>query len=338
MPTYLGIDIAKDTFEVAFPHTNCRYKNTTAGIEQFLAELASIKEPYCVMEATGNYHTKLATLLHADNIAVAVVNPYQIRKYAQLRLARHKTDKADAKLIANFASDCHEHLTRWEPESPAIQRLRQLRMLRAKLKETETMYKNQRHALEQLPAPMQWQEVLATVAKLLKEHQAHLVKIEKQMQACLDETLEATYKHLTSIKGIGNETALMLITLTGNFTRFTNAKVFADFIGIAPTHKQSGTSVKGKGGISKIGDALARKVLYMGAKSAARYNPACKAFYARLRASGKCYRHAIVAVANKLLKQAFAVVRLKQPFQDLTHTVKPSFQPNLIPSMKTFSS
>jgi transposase len=87
MPTYLGIDIAKDTFEVAFPHAPRSYKNTTDGIDKFLVDLAGVPDPYCVMEATGNYHTKLATLLHTDGVAVAVVNPYQIRKYAQLRLA-----------------------------------------------------------------------------------------------------------------------------------------------------------------------------------------------------------------------------------------------------------
>jgi transposase len=107
-------------------------------------------------------------------------------------LPRHKTDKADAKLIADFATHCHDHLVRWEPHSPAIESLRQLRTLRAKLKETETMYKNQRHALEQLPASTQCKASIATLTKLLKEHKAHLTQVEKQMQACLDDALKTT--------------------------------------------------------------------------------------------------------------------------------------------------
>jgi transposase len=121
---------------------------------------------------------------------------------------------------------------------------------------------------------------------------------------------------LTSIKGIGDTLASALIVATGGFTYFTSAKQISRFLGLCPTYQQSGTSVNIKGHINRNGDTHLRGQLYVAAMASLRCNTTCKEMYDRLRANGKSGRVAIVAIANKLIRQAFAVVNNNQPYID----------------------
>ena len=121
---------------------------------------------------------------------------------------------------------------------------------------------------------------------------------------------------LTSIKGIGNTLASALIVATGGFTYFTSAKQISRFLGLCPTYQQSGTSVNIKGHINRNGDTHLRSQLYIAALSSLRCNTACKEMYDRLRSNGKPGKVALVAITNKLIRQAFAVVNNNQPYID----------------------
>ncbi len=311
----VGIDISKDYFDACFAGQHRRYAYSLEGIETFMSETAALGEARFVMEATGNYFYKLALALVEARRKTYVVNPYRVKAFGKSRLQRHKSDKADARLIHDFAVANAEAMVPWQPESQTIAALRQLRTVRVQVQKTATVYENQRHALLQLPESQQSQDALQICQQMIAHCQKQLNIIGKQMQALLDDELKKNYELLDTIAGIGRESALMLLILTGNFTKFRSAKAFADYIGIAPTHYESGTSVKGRGSISKMGDARARQVLYLAAMSAVRHNEACRAFYVRLRQTGHAHKHAVVAVANKLIRQAFAVIRQQAPFE-----------------------
>ena len=121
---------------------------------------------------------------------------------------------------------------------------------------------------------------------------------------------------LTSIKGIGENIASALIMATGGFTYFSSAKQISRFLGLCPTYQQSGTSVNVKGHINRNGDTHLRSLLYVVAFASIRSNTACKETYERLRSRGKSGRVAIIAIANKLIRQAFAIVTNNRPYID----------------------
>ena len=118
------------------------------------------------------------------------------------------------------------------------------------------------------------------------------------------------------LKGIGVTLAAALIMATGGFTYFDNAKQLTRHLGLSPTYQQSGTSVNFKGHINRNGDSSLRSQLYVAAFASLRCNTECKACYDRLRSNGKPGKVAVIAVANKLIRQAFAVVTQEKPYVD----------------------
>ena len=105
------------------------------------------------------------------------------------------------------------------------------------------------------------------------------------------------------------KTALFLIVVTDGFAKFETAKQLCSYVGITPTIRESGSSVRGRSRISKVGNKKLRNLLFLVSFSACKYNKACKAIYDRIVAKGKSKKLALIAVANKLLKQAFAIAK-----------------------------
>ena len=143
------------------------------------------------------------------------------------------------------------------------------------------------------------------------------------MEEVVTEVFDKQLKALTSIKGIGVTLATALIVATGGFTYFENAKQLSRFIGICPTIEQSGSSINIRGHINRNGDEHLRSMLYVAAWSASKYNKGCKECYDRLRTNGKPGKVAMVAVANKLVRQAFAVVKSNKSYIDGFVSTKP---------------
>lgn len=156
--------------------------------------------------------------------------------------------------------------------------------------------------------------------KILDKTVKFLMKQIKEMEEELSSLANIEYKKqmdmLTSIKGIGVTLATVLIVATGGFTYFDNAKQLTRYLGLSPTYQQSGTSVNLKGHINRNGDSYLRSQLYVAAFSSLRCNTECKACFDRLRANGKPGKVAVVAVANKLVRQAFAVITQGKEYVD----------------------
>lgn len=255
------------------------------------------------MEATGPYYLRLASWLYQNGFKVSVINPLVIRRFCQMKLIRAKTDKADARMIALYGKT--EKPAAWEPHANYIMKLQQLDSLTDLLIKTRTALQNQLHAFQATG-------LIDTFSRsLLKQEIRHITrkleKIELQVIALVEQHHKEMLENLTSIPGIGRKTAVALITISAGFKRFNHHKQLSAYIGITPRIYESGTSVKGRASICKLGMSRIRASLYVCAWAARKCNEACKLLYERLVAKGKAKNLALIAVANKLVKQAFAI-------------------------------
>ena len=309
MPAFLGIDVAKATLECALigPKTPRRTSvpNTPVGHRQLLAWLAKqhVADVLACLEATGTYSDQIAQALHDASIPVSVVNPARIAAYAKSRLARNKTDPADAVLIAQFAQS--EQPPLWQPPAPEMRELRALvRHLDSLLAQRQA--ERNRMAAGGHPEP---------VEQALREHLAFLDKqiaaVQEQINEHIGRHPELKREHdlLDSITGIGTRTATRLLAETGGMGRFEDSRAVAAYAGLTPRRYQSGTSVRGKTRLSKVGNAGLRAALYMPALVARQHNQVLKAFGERLAAAGKPKMAVIGAVMRKLLVLAYGVVK-----------------------------
>ena len=318
---YIGIDCAKLTFEVAFPqeqnHRVTQFDNTQEGFESLFCQLPV--GSHCVMQATGPYHCRLASFLHHKQVPVSVVNPLVIKRFSQMRLTRAKTDKADAVLIAQYAA--LEKPPLWQPAPELLSEAAQEMTLAEQLIKQRTALTNQRHAFEQLPQPSQ--KVQAALKTLLETLNRQIDLLEQSVHQKIKDHDDKLLDKLRSIPGIGPKTATVLILLAKGLLAFDNHRQLICYVGLAPRLYQSGTSVRGKGHICKMGTGRVRRLLYLCALKAKSCNQACKALFERLRAKGKPFIVALVAVANKLLKQVFAIAKSGRPFQPPVPVIVP---------------
>ena len=312
--TYIGIDVSKDSFVAAYPkksgYSTKTFLNTTSGVRQFITFLP--EDSHCVMEATGNYSMLLLYLLQQANIIVSMENPQKIKYFARAMLSTTKTDEIDAKLIALYGEKMEPAPFKIPSESIIL--LKQKRTVLRQLKKQLTAMINLQHSLSVLPK----QDPTAKVAteQTIKFLRKQISKMEEEITNISNKEFKRQMELLTSIKGIGENIASALIMATGGFTYFSSAKQISRFLGLCPTYQQSGTSVNIKGHINRNGDTHLRSMMYVVAFSSIRSNTACRETYERLRSNGKSGRVAIIAVANKLIRQAFAVVTNNRPYID----------------------
>ncbi len=301
---YFGIDISKDVFDVTDSKgSHFQFKNTLKGFKEFLRLLDN--RSHCVMEATGYYHYQLAYFLRDNDINVSVENPLSVKRFIQMKLSKIKTDKSDSKLICEYAQQVDLKL--WEGHSRhQIECLQITRLLSVYTKQS-TMLKNKVHGEEVLGNPSLF--VVRSLKRSLKATQKEMAILEERLLKLVKQTHQDLLTRLETIPGIGRKTAIMLIVLTDGFKRFTSASELCSYSGLTPLIRQSGSSVNARARISKIGNKKLRNLLFMCSFNACKYNKACRELYERIVAKGKSKKLALIAVCNKLLKQAFAIAK-----------------------------
>ncbi len=308
----VGIDISKATFDAAWVTEGhiCHqcYDYTAEGMAQVLAQTP--KTAHYVIEATGVYHARLALALHAAGRGVSVVNPLVLKRYAQMQLSRVKSDKADAELIMHYGEQ-HE-LTRWAPAATEILALQQAHHWLDDLIRERTRLTNRQeaHVHHTQPSAFVTRQMLAQQRQLNKQ----IKDCERYLETLVKKSFPELYARLLTIPALGPKTALELIVITDGFRRFADVKGLCAYVGVSPTTYRSGTSVKGRGGIAKWGQGRMRQLLYLCSWTAKRCNPACKALYVRLKALGKPPKVINIAIAHKLLRQAYAVATTNRSF------------------------
>jgi len=308
---YLGIDISKNKFDVALMLTGrakCKvFANCAKGfasLKIWLEEIGS--KPRICMEATGIYGHALATFLHENSYPVSMVNPARVKGFAQSEMARNKTDKADAQVIARFCKAMQPDL--WQPD-PAWQL--ELKQWVSHLDNLKKMQRQEENRIESA-----CKSVSVAIKKHIKSLGTQITKAEEHIKNIIKNNTELKKKKelLLSIPGIGETTIAKLLAYLGNIERFDSAKKVASYAGLTPSHKQSGTSVKGRTSLSKRGNPMLRKALFMPALTAIKYNPILKQFYLKLLERGKAKMCAIGAVMRKMLHLIFGVLKNNEAF------------------------
>lgn len=314
---YVGVDISKDDFEVAIPgsenadhFTTKKMKNNESGVQKFIG----MAEPdwHVIVEATGVYSLLLSHELADNGIAVSVINPRSSSHFAKVINQSAKTDKKDAIGLSKYGSSIKPGVTVLPDED--YYSMKQKRLYIKHLQKSKQRLANVLHSLE--IHPFQDESTLENIKKEIEELDAKLKAKEQELQDFTKSIFDEQYELLTSIKGIGPKTAIVLIYATNGFQNFVSVKQFTRFIGISPTVYQSGSSVRHKGRMNRSGDPEVRRLLYIATWSAIRYNKACKKKYEELLGKGKPSMVALVAVMNKLVRQAFGVIQNGKKFDN----------------------
>jgi len=308
-----GIDISKDVFDCyGSVQGHLQFKNDEQGFKKFQKTLC--KNSLVVMEATGYYHYRLAQYLYKNGVIVSVVNPLSIKRFIQMKLAKVKTDKSDSKAI------CEYGLTQEVPLYNALtdiqsECLQLFRWMDSLLKK-RTATKNKIHGEQVLGIPSTF--VYRSLQRTLKYLDKELRGIDEKLLSLVRQDQQQQLTLLKSIPGIGLKTALFLIVVTDGFTKFENASQLCSYVGITPTIRESGSSVRGRARISKVGNRKLRNLLFLCAFSAYKHNKGCREIFERITNKGKSKKLALIAVSNKLLRQAFAIAKAGIPY-DETH-------------------
>lgn len=306
----LGIDIAKLKIDVVLLFENKslakQFDNSPKGFKllQTWLESLPISQVHACLEATGIYGAAVAKFLHETGHLVSVVNPLSIKGYAKSKMQRNKTDKADARLIADFCRT--QNPRQWFPPPPATI---ELQALTRRIEVLEEMLQMERNRLEVSPAKTKpsfkriikiFENEIKTLKKSIKEHINNDPDLKEQDQL------------LQTIPGIGEKTAALLLGEI-EFGRYDSARQVAAFAGVTPQKAESGTSLK-QTKLSKLGNGRLRKGLYFPAIVAKQHNQTINDFALRLEKNGKTSMQIVCASMRKLLHIAFGVLKHKQPF------------------------
>ena len=306
-----GIDISKAVFDVhGSKKGHAQFKNSAEGFKAFLKVVP--KNSLVVMEATGYYHYRLAQFLYKKEQKVSVVNPLSVKRFIRMKLAKVKTDKSDAKAICEYGqiNDVPLYTALTDVQSECFQLFR---LLDSYLKK-RTMTKNKLHGEDVLGIPSK--HVYRSLNRNKKHLDLEINSLEEKLLSLVKKDQQNQLTLLKSIPGLGVKTALFLIVVTDGFTKFETASQLCSYVGITPIIRQSGSSVRGRSRISKIGNKKLRNLLFLCAFSACKHNKACREIYERIVSKGKSKKLALIAVSNKLLKQAFAIAKSGHPYDE----------------------
>lgn len=293
MKEFVGIDVAKGHLDVHVSGNGrvVRWPNDRAGIRKGVKQLVAWQPELIVLESTGGYESNLVVALDEASLPVVVVNPRQVRDFGRATGRLAKTDRIDARLLAQYAATI-----RPEQRNLPDRRSREMQALvarRGQLVKMRTAEFNRReHVHDQIIA-----RSLTTVIKTLDRE---LLKVEQELAALIQQQPELQRKHqaLLSVPGIGPATAAMLVTEVPELGHL-NRRQIAALIGVAPINRDSG-SFRGKR-MTGGGRQAVRTRLYMPTVVACHHNPALKPFYERLVNKGKTKMTALVATMRKLL-------------------------------------
>lgn len=302
---FVGIDVAKATLDIAVRPTGATWQvaNEDRVLPDLVARLRTLAPTRIVLEATGGYEHAVVAALATAGLPVVVVNPRQVRDFGRATGQLAKTDRIDAALLALFAERVQPEL-RLLPDE-ALQALdafltRRRQLLEMLIAERNRLGFAKRAIRRDIDQHIRWLE------KRLKE-------VDRELEAAVQASpvWRATEDLLRTVPGIG---PVISRTLLGELPELgqLNRKQIAALVGVAPHARDSGT-LRGKRMVWG-GRAPVRAVLYMGALVAAKFNPVIRAFYQRLRATGKPAKVALTACMRKLLVILNAMVRNGTPW------------------------
>jgi transposase len=316
---WLGIDIAKDTFEACWllekRAAHGTFDNTRAGLaklDHWLKKRQAGPVHVC-LEATGRYSEGVAEHLHAAGHTVSVINPARLKAFGQASLTRTKTDQTDAALLAEFCR--RQQPAAWTPPAAEQRELRALVRRRESLLQVRQQEANRLSSGETSPAVC---ASLQAVVAFLDEQLANVQQAIRD-QVADHPDLQRRSALVDAIPGIGPTTAAALLAEI-DFAAYPSARQVAAQAGLTPRQRQSGTSVHGRPRLSKQGASQLRRILFFPAIVAIRHNPLIRAFAQRLADRGKAKMAIVCACMRKLLHLVYGVLKTGLPFDPDYHS------------------
>lgn len=319
----IGIDVSKLLIDVCI-HTKqivFQFENSNEGFKKMM-QWISLNTPILnqemmfVFENTGMYSHQLSLFLTKEKQPFFVASGLEIKR--SIGIARGKDDQIDAKRIALYGYRLKEELKPSKLPENIILRLKSLLSLRTKLNKQRAGFKATLKEQKAIYSNKDYKIIFEIQRKMIANLSKQIDTINTAMQAIINDSneLKETYKLVTSVKGIGMQTAIIMIVFTDNFSKFENWRKFASYCGIAPFAYQSGTSIKGRTKVSHLANKKLKAIINMCAISAIQHNPEMKLYYKKRVLEGKSKMSTINIVRNKLIARVFAVVRRQTPYVD----------------------
>jgi len=314
----VGIDVSKGELVVRLENEpgsvvkEGEFSNNAKGLDSLGSWLEKFGVEYSelrvCMESTNIYWEEAAEYFYAKGATVHVVNPMRTKGFGQSQMQRNKTDKVDAKVIVHFTR-AFPDLREWESPSPEQRKLRALNRHRESILKTQTQHKNR---LKVAKEP----EVINLIEAVLSLLQEQLAQINKQISDLIksNQDLKEKLELLTSIPGIGQKTAEIILAEMPDLEEYESARAAAADAGLTPSRHESGSSVKRRPKLSCIGKASIRRSLFLPALTALNRNPIIQKAAHRLEQQGKVRMVIVGAAMRRLIHIAYGVLKNRTPF------------------------
>ena len=307
------------------------FKNNDSGVKllvDWVNKLTDYEVPVrYVMEATGVYHQKLAYYLVDNGCEISIVLPNKISNYIRTLELKTITDKSCSQAIAQFGLE--RKLDKWAKPKSIYKELQQLTRERNQIVQERSVIKNQIHAEKTESEPNQ---------KSLERMQARIRFLnsqEKEIKADItdivskDPDLKQVINNITTIPGVGELTAVIVLAETNGFELIRNKSQLSSYAGLDVKEKQSGTSVKGKPRISKKGNRNLRKSMHLPSLTAVKWDENFNNIYARLISKNGIKMKALVAVQRKILELIYILFK-NETVYDKEYITKNSAQTQMV--------
>lgn len=320
----IGIDVSKKKLDIYIHSEKMHrvFENCSKDIKNMVkwslknTDFAE-EEIMFAFEHTGLYSHQISATLSELGMMYTAIPGLEIKR--SLGLTRGKDDKVDAAKIALYAYRLREEIQPYQMPSEKLLSLKRLLSIRDRIVKQRAGYKASLKEEKRVLKRKDNNVLLSVQEEIIGHFSKKIKKIEKEMDMIIkaSEKLNNIYGLITSIKGVGPQTALYMIAFTQGFTKFENSRKFASYCGIAPFPNSSGTSIRGKTKVSHLANKKIKSLFDMCAKTALQYNPEIRQYYKRrIEDQGKNKMSTINVIRNKLLSRIFAVVKRGTPYVD----------------------
>lgn len=322
--TFIGIDVSKSTIDVylknqrihkVFPNHEDGFQLMVEWIMDNVGQVVHY-EMLFGFEHTGIYSEQLIAFLHDHNLPFTVIPGLELKK--SLGIRRGKSDKADSRDIAEYIFEKREKIKLFKMPSKNLELIRKLASYRERLVKERSAYKTRLGEYQMIFKEENFEVYIDSHKEVIECLDNQIKNIETEIERLVkeDQELLRQYRLINSIKGIGPQTAIMMIVLTKGFTSFNNWRKFASYAGIAPFPNQSGTFL-GRTKTSKLANKRIKSLLTMCAGVAIQYNTEMKLYYEKRVQEGKNKMSTMNIIRNKLVSRIFAVIERDSVYVDV---------------------
>jgi transposase len=312
----VAIDVSKRSLDICLRPTGTTFKisNDLAGFKELTAAMDPDLEPLVVMEHTGYYSFKLEQFLQKQRLAYCKVPALEIKRSGGM--VRGKADKIDSVRIAEYAWLRREQLAATAIIGENVIKLDQLLSLRAKLVKDCSGYKSRLKEMMATGICVKGDAIYKAQQAVLKTFTTEIKKVEAGIEQLIasHSDLKKNFDLVRTIKGVGKIVAAKVIAVTNNFKKFSNARKFNCYAGLAPFKHESGTSIRGRSRISHLANKEIKTVLSLAAFCAIRCDEELKKYYQKRVAEGKRKMSCLNIIRAKIVSRIFAVIKRQTPY------------------------